>query len=217
MNIVSIIGSVTCAAGVIATGVIWDWHNRKKAEGKWDPNVFHWEGHLTKRIKYAYERVTKGYCRSDVIHLTRYLMHLIPDMTEMSYDLMMGSEAFFPHDPDDKYFIERKRWMKEMNYYFRESEEESCLRKNPYDGEFHRLEEVFEKKYGEFGEKLCTPEELETGRRHRFTIYSAPDPVMKEIAKRWLSTSFELDEYRERCAQKAVNLMGEHFFELSPW
>ena len=46
-----------------------------------------------------------------------------------------------------------------MEFLFREANEETCHRKNPYEEAYDQAREAFTRKYGMFGEKLKTEEE----------------------------------------------------------
>lgn len=48
-----------------------------------------------------------------------------------------------------------------MIFLFREADESSCQKKNPYEDEHMKMLEEFAQKYGHFGEMLETAEEKE--------------------------------------------------------
>ena len=52
-----------------------------------------------------------------------------------------------------------------MIFLWRESKEETCSLKNPYEAEYDKASDEFHKKYGDFGFKLQTEEELEANRK----------------------------------------------------
>ena len=103
-----------------------------------------------------------------------------------------------------------------MESLFREANEETCHRKNPYEEEHDQAQQEFNEKYGVFGEKLKTEEEkAEERKKHSSRIYMLGDvPEYAEISDKWLAAERELHEYREECLKKGMALMTKYFWNL---
>ena len=103
-----------------------------------------------------------------------------------------------------------------MEFLFREANEDTCRKKNPYEEEYNLAQETFEAKYGMFGEKLKTEEEIAREmREHKHRLYMMYDvPEYAEISKKWLAAEGELREYRDRCLKQGMVLMTKYFRNL---
>ena len=74
-----------------------------------------------------------------------------------------------------------------------------CRKKNPYEKEHDLAQEEFTAKYGMFGEKLKTEEEIaRENQEHTHRLYMMSDvPEYAEISEKWLAAENELREYRD--------------------
>ena len=90
--------------------------------------------------------------------------------------------------PEEKNIRKWDRILKRMEFLFREANEDTCRKKNPYEAEHNLAQEAFEAKYGMFGEKLKTEEEIAREmREHKHRLYMMDDvPEYAEISKKWL-------------------------------
>ena len=161
------------------------------------------------------QRLRYGYCYRDVWSIDWWFVTVIPNMI---HDLRINSHGY------PGYFTETKeenvqKWnriLKRMEFLFREANEETCRRKNPYqDAHAHAMED-FTRKYGMFGEKLKTQEEKEQEKKKGFSrMYTMSDvPEYKELSDQWLAAENELTAYRDRCMKEGMKLFTRYFWNL---
>ena len=104
-----------------------------------------------------------------------------------------------------------------MIFLWRESKEESCSRKNPYEAEYEKAFDEFTKKYGFLGEKLQTEAELEENKKRGGggTLHYMDELTeYKEIYDLHSAEERKLEEYREQCKNGAMDMLKEYFFSL---
>lgn len=102
-----------------------------------------------------------------------FLQTLIPDMLQDMKDDRWGSPGFLgeSYTNDEGILVNdtcHEEWNKILDHMIflrRESEEETCGRKNPYDKEYDAASKEFDDKYGFLGEKLQMEAELEKNRK----------------------------------------------------
>ena len=102
-----------------------------------------------------------------------YLQTLILVMLQDLRDHRMGSPGYlgenYTNDEgilvNDTCHEEWDRILDRMIFLWRESREETCSRKNPYEAEYDKASDKFHKKYVFFGHKLQTEGELEENRK----------------------------------------------------
>ena len=161
------------------------------------------------------QRLRYGYCYRDVWSIDWWFVTVIPNMI---HDLRINSHGY------PGYFTETKeenvqKWnriLKRMEFLFREANEGTCRRKNPYqDAHAHAMED-FTRKYGMFGEKLKTQEEKEQEKKKGFSrMYTMSDvPEYKELSDQWLAAENELTAYRDRCMKEGMKLFTRYFWNL---
>ena len=80
------------------------------------------------------------------------------------------------------------------------------LGQNLYEEEHDLAQEEFTTKYGMFGEKLKTEEEIAREKReHTHRLYMMSDvPEYVEISGKWLAAEGELREYRDQCLKQGI-------------
>lgn len=104
----------------------------------------------------------------------------------------------------------------EMIFLWREANETTCSKKNRYEQEYQNAQEEFERKYGVFGEKLRSEEDIEheknTGCRIIYGITKAPE--YQEIWDKYSQEQRDIEAYRHECKDQAFDLMKEHFYDL---
>ena len=104
-----------------------------------------------------------------------------------------------------------------MIFLWRESAEDTCTRKNPYEEEYDKARTEFTDKYGLLGEKLQTEEELEENckRCGGGTMHFMSElPEYKDISDKYNAEELELDTYRLGCKNEAMDLLKKHFYAL---
>ena len=180
--------------------------------------------HFRRCVLWSRQRIVRGYADCDRRHMDRYLQNLIPDMLQDLRDNRYGSPSYLGENYTNENGILvndtcHKEWDKildRMIFLWRESNEYTCRRKNPYEEEHSKAYSEFAEKYGFFGEKLQTEEELERKRKHGSTIvhFMGELPEYKEISDRHFEEERKLDEYRKTSKDEALDLLKEHFWAL---
>ena len=86
-----------------------------------------------------------------------------------------------------------------------------------YEAEYDKASDEFYKKYGYFGFKLQTEEELEANKKRGGggTVHFMDElPEYKEIHDLHRAEERKLEEYREQCKNEALDMLKEYFFSL---
>lgn len=175
-------------------------------------------------IKWSKQRIVRGYAQCDRWGMYHYLQNLIPDMLQDLKDNRMGS----PGHLGENYINEEgvmvndtchKEWddiLDQMIFWWKEMNEDTCSRKNPYEEEYERANEEFDEKYGMRGEKLRTKEEIEESEKSGYRRIHTMDevPEYKEIYEKYFEAEKERDRYMEECKDKAMDMLKEYFFCL---
>ena len=181
--------------------------------------------YITKCLKWSRQRIVRGYADCDKWEMFNYLQHLIPDMLQDLRENRMGSPGYLGENytneegilVNDTCHEEWNKILDHMIFLWREVDEDICMRKNPYDEEYHKAHEEFEEKYGFWGEKLQTEEELEANRKRGGggTIHFMNElPEYKEISEKYFGEEKRIEEYRRKCKDEAFDLLKEHFYAL---
>ena len=109
------------------------------------------------------------------------------------------------------------RILDRMIFLWRETDEETCSKKNPYEDEYMKALDEFTEQYGILGEKLQTPEELEANRKRGGggTVHFMREiPKYAEISEKHMAEEIKLEQYRRECKDEVMDLMKEYFFSL---
>ena len=181
-----------------------------------------------RNITHAYQRIKYGYCDSDVWSIDWWFLSLMPNMLEdlrrttHGYPCEMTSvdtniQAVVTDEEKEKEVIEHwDKILAEMAFLFREAHEETCSKANPYEEEYLKAHENFAKQYGDWGEKLKTPEEIEEEKtKHVYVMHTLGDvPEYKEVLDKYIEAEKEIDKYRDECKDKGLKMFGEWFWNL---
>lgn len=178
--------------------------------------------YIWRNLKYSRQRITRGFCDKDIWEMYYFLQKLIPNMLENLKENRVGSPAFLKEDEDFESINDKdchKEWddiLNQMIYLWRESDEETCTKKNPYEQQYSEAFEEFEEKYGLLGERLQTKEELEDGKnKHMRTMHFMSEvPEYEDIDRKYHLSERELDQYREKCKDAAIEMLKEYFYDL---
>ena len=162
-----------------------------------------------------YQRLRYGYCYRDTWSIDQWFLTVVPNMI---HDLRINSHGY-PGSFEGLEEENIQKWnriLKRMEFLFREANEDTCRKKNPYEKEHDLAREEFTVKYGMFGEKLKTEEEIAREKReHTHRLYMMSDvPEYAEISEKWLAAEGELREYRDRCLKQGMVLMTKYFWNL---
>lgn len=181
--------------------------------------------HIKRCIKWSKQRIVRGYADIDRWNMFSYLQTLIPDMLQDLRDHRMGSPGYlgenYTNDEgilvNDTCHEEWDKILDRMIFLWRESREETCSRKNPYEAEYDKASDEFHKKYGFFGHKLQTEAELEENKKRGGggTVHFMDElPEYKDIYEKHRAEERKLEEYREQCKNEALDMLKEYFYSL---
>lgn len=186
-------------------------------------------------LKWAHQRVKKGYCERDLSEVKDWFFEIMPDMLneikkEKSripiecYQEAIVTLGLDPLEYCDDYNIEVeelavKKWdeiLSQIAFLLGEANYDTCTKKNPHEEEFHRIRKEFKAKYGEFGEKLMTKEEKKRAKKGLQRWYFPSDiPEYKEICDSYWDEEEKLTEYRKKCAKDGFELFTKWFYSLT--
>ena len=180
--------------------------------------------HIQKCICWSYQREVRGYSEYDKWNMYSFLQKLIPEMLQDMRDNRHGSPEYlgdnYTNDKgilvNDTCHAEWDKLLDYMIFLWREAAEDTCTRKNPYEEEYDRAHTEFTDKYGLLGEKLQTEDELKENQKcgGRTMHFMNELPEYKEISEKYHAEELELDTYRLRCKNEAMDLLKEHFYAL---
>ena len=181
--------------------------------------------HVGKCLKWSKQRIVRGYADCDTWSIDGYLQKLLPDMLQYLKDNRHGSPGFLGKNyinedgilVNDACHAEWEKILDRMIFLWRESDEETCTKKNPFEKRYRKASSEFRKKYGTFGRKLQTRGKLENNSKHGgcYTLHTMDElPEYKEIFDRYHSTERKLEKYRSDCKDKAFDMMKEYFYSL---
>lgn len=181
--------------------------------------------HFVRCIKYSKQRIVRGYADCDVWNMYSHLEELMPAMLQHLKDNRNGSPGFLGknYTNDDGILVNdtcHKEWdeiLDKMIFLWNESNEDTCKAKNEYDEEHTKAFSEFTEKYGFLGEKLQTEKELEENKRRGGggTVHFMSElPEYADIDKKYRQRERELEDYREECKNKAMDMLKEYFYSL---
>ncbi len=181
--------------------------------------------YFRKCIRWSWQRITRGYAECDKWNMFGYLQSLIPEMLQDLRENRMGSPGYLGENytneegilVNDTCHEEWNKVLDHMIFLWKESNEDTCARKNPYDEEYHKAHKEFEDKYGFWGEKLQTKAELEANRKRGgggMIHFMGELPEYKEISDKYFAEERRIEEYCCKCKDEALELLKEHFYAL---
>lgn len=181
----------------------------------------------SRNLKHAYQRIHYGYCERDVWSIDWWFLNVVPNMLEDLKDSTHG----YPSTPDDfsQVFADSdtteitnegmRKWkeiLSEMVFLFREANEDTCSKKNPYQEEYSKTSKEFKERYGVFGEGLKTDveraEEKKKGYRRMYMLLDVPE--YKEISDMYFAEERKINVYRCKCKDKGMALFITWFWNL---
>lgn len=147
-------------------------------------------------------------------------MSIVPEMLQQFKETRHGSPGILGREYvnadgnlcNDTCHEEWDKILEKMIFLFREMNEETCQRENPYKKEHEDVGSEFEKKYGLFGEKLERKEESKTSdiKLH----FPGEMAEYREVEDKYYEAERELETYREKCKDQAFALFAKWFYHL---
>ena len=178
--------------------------------------------HFRKCLIWSKQRIIRGYSDSDKWHMYDYLQTLIPDMLQDLRNNRHGSPGYLGENytnekgivVNDSCHAEWDRILDHMIFLWKESNEDTCSRKNSYEDEYYKARKEFDDKYGRFGEKLQTEKERKLKRGEQTVHFMSEVLEYKAISDKYFEELHRIGEYRCRCKDEALDLLKEHFYAL---
>ena len=175
-------------------------------------------------VKRCWQRAFRGYCDHDPFSIFDWFLGIMPAMLQNFKDTMHGYpevNEFESHRllQEGEESENKKAWdeiLDRMIFLMREAGEETCTRKNPYEEEYGRARDEFEAKYGSWGEKLKTAEDIQEEKKtNTIRMFFPHDvPEYKPISDKYYEEEKNLREYRFACKDEALALFSKWFFHL---
>lgn len=181
--------------------------------------------HIKRCLRWSKQRIVRGYSDSDVWNMYGFLQTLLPDMLQNLKDNRNGSPSFlgenYTNDKgilvNDTCHAEWDKILDRMIFLWKETDEDTCSKKNPYEDEYMKAFEEFTDQYGILGERLQTEEELEENRKRGGggTVHFMDElSEYEEISDKHYEEERRLERYRNECKDEAVDLLKKYFFAL---
>ena len=180
--------------------------------------------YFRKCIHWSLQRIIRGYADYDKWNIFNYLQNLIPDMLQDLRDNRCGSPGYLGENytnsdgmlVNDTCHDEWDKILDRMIFLWRESNEDTCAKVNPYKEEYHKAFDEFISKYGFFGEELQTEAELEQMREGKgIALHSMNElPEYKEIYEKYHKEEKRLEEYRIKSKDEALDMLKVYFYDL---
>lgn len=176
----------------------------------------------SRNLRYMYQRARYGYCDRDIWMMDDWFLSVIPNMLDELNRTRHGfPSALLEDENQDEEANERgnREWgriLSEMAHCFREANERTCTRKNPYEDEWDKVSWEFYERYGTLGEKLMTEEEIKENKRmHVTTVHLASElPENRELWDKYKEEAKKIDEYQRECTDRGMKLLRKWVRDL---
>ena len=157
------------------------------------------------KIRYAFQRATKGYCDLDVWNIDSWFLRVMPHMLSEFKDNLHGYPSEFlasdetqsqnapSQEAEDLAIKEWGKTITDIIYYLQEANEDTCSIKNPYEEEWNTV--TIEPK------KLNTDGGLNLSKN-------------EELSNMYFEEQRKIDHYRNDCKNKALELFSKYFWDL---
>lgn len=167
-------------------------------------------------LKCCVQRIKKGFCYRDIWNINSWFLCVIPDMLDELKRTAHGFPSRFlkndgPYTDEeiDKASAKWKAILSRMAFLFREANEETCQRKNPYDEEYSIVFHKFIERFGFNGKWVKKKDGT------RVFIHNLSDiPKYRKLDENYHRVEKELYEYRSNCLKKAMSMFVKYFNDL---
>lgn len=204
---------------------IWVLFDRESYHCAWaDGKVQGVLGRFAKDLKFCGQRIRRGYCDEDLYSICEWFLSVVPPMLEQYRRTRHGSPGILGenYENEDGILVNdtcHEEWseiLDRMVFLFRESDDLTCQRKNPYEDEHMRVWDAFGERYGAFGEGLETPAEKKERERtgSRTVHFPSEVPEFAGVEEKYRAEEALLEQYRKECKDEAFQLFSKWFFHL---
>ena len=161
----------------------------------------------SRNLRYMYQRVRYGYCDRDIWMMDDWFLSIIPNMLDELNRTRHGFPSALLDEQNmnqDKEANERgdKEWgriLSEMSYCFREANDRTCTRKNPYEDEWR----VF-----------LEPSEEKTKENKQIGHFLSLSPRNQELWNKYMEEMKKIDEYQRTCTDRGMELLRKWIRDL---
>ncbi|MBD5111161.1 MAG: hypothetical protein HDT42_01295 [Ruminococcaceae bacterium] len=173
-------------------------------------------GEVFRDLKCCVQRIKKGFCYRDIWNINSWFLCVISDMLDELKRTTHGFPSRFlkndGSDTDEEIDRASAKWkaiLSRMAFLFREANEETCQKKNPYDEEYSIVLHKFIECFGINGKWVKKKDGT------RVFIHDLSDiPKYRRLDENYHRVEKELYEYRSNCLKKAMSMFVEYFNDL---
>ena len=174
-------------------------------------------GRFRRGIRRSIQRIRYGYDEVATWQVDTWFLNVVPNII---HDLRVNNDGYPTSIAGETEAEKVANWnkiLRRMEFLFREANEDTCKRKNPYKEEYDAAWEAFTKEYGARGEKLKTEkdlaEEIAYGWHH---VYGMSDVkgYYADINAKYIEENAAIAEYRHECLKKGMKLFTKYFWHL---
>ncbi len=169
-------------------------------------------GEVFNDLKCCVQRIKNGFCYRDIWNINSWFLNVIPDMLDELKNTAHGFPARFSDDEGLDTETAERKWrgiLSRMAFLFREANEDTCQKKNPYDEEYTVVLDKFINHFGFNGKWVKRKDGT------RVFIQSLSDiPKYRGLYENYHKVEKELCEYRRNCLKKALSMFVKYFNDL---
>lgn len=177
-------------------------------------------------LRFSHQRIWRGYCEQDIYSIYDWFLGIMPTMLENFRDDLHGCPEMpgsisqrLVVDEEDRESDDMRKWIAVLNrmiFLLRETDEETCSRKNPYEEEYFQAWEEYGDQYGTFDDEQIHPGIQINGHPLKTVRLRFPEEAeeYREIAEKYRNTETEIAQYRMDCKNEAMELFSKWFYDL---
>lgn len=186
------------------------------------------------------QRGERGFSDYDTYGIYNWFMSIIPDMLEYKSEHFESIPGIVDHEYCKKHGISdweayekvnKEEWwnwcseywkktLKKIAFLFREADEHTCSRRNPYQEEHNKALHDYLDKYGLFGSKVKdSPYNIldkygrsSTRMNDKYSMSNLDE--YKEIDHKFYEEYHKIEAYQEKCKKKAFKMLKKYFYDL---
>ena len=187
------------------------------------------------RKKWEEQRAKRGYSDYDTYGIYSWFTSIIPDMLDYKSKHFEEIPGLVIAEYEKKHginsideFEEQECWrpcasywkktLQKMAFLFREADEHTCSKKNPYQEEHDKATRDYLDKYGLFGSKIEENVYYDNNGRKYYRVNHKYDMAnleeYKDISAKYSNEQRKIDDYQEKCRKKAFSMLRKYFYEL---
>lgn len=198
--------------------------------GVFDKDNYRWYAHKKQPLKLIKsfffdmkcrrQRIKRGWCEKDAWDISGWFLDVMPAMLTHLKENRNGSPGVLGENytnadgvmVNDACHAEWDAILEKMIFLFREANEQTCTKKNPYAEAHMAVYEEFTKKYGLLGEKLNPPDaDASKGTQAHF---ASEIPEYADTETKYQEEDRRIDEYRDSCKDEALDMFKKWFWHL---